>query len=50
MSTKFQAGLFFIGMGLGIALPAIPEPLTFLTPWLWILFILIGVILIVKSN
>ncbi|MDD4251209.1 MAG: hypothetical protein PHX27_03390 [Candidatus ainarchaeum sp.] len=50
MSTKFQAGLFMIGMGLGMALPSLPEPINFITPWLWILFIIIGVILLVKSN
>ncbi len=50
MSTRFQAGLFLIGIGLGIALPSLPEPITVLSPWLWILFILVGVILIVKSN
>jgi len=50
MAGKFHIGLFFIGIGLGLALPALPEQLAFLNPWLWIVFIVIGILLIIKGS
>ncbi len=50
MTSKVQAGLFLIGVGLGTALPAFPGPLELFRPWLWIILIIIGIILIIKSG
>ncbi len=50
MNPKFLAGLFMMGMGLGIALPSLPEPLSILNPWLWIILLTIGIILIIVST
>lgn len=48
--SKFQIGLFIIGMGIGLALPRLPAPLNVLDNWLWILFLIIGVILMIKGS
>jgi hypothetical protein len=50
MNGKFHIGLFLIGIGLGIALPSLPKEIAFLNPWVWIVFIVIGIILIIKGN
>jgi Kef-type K+ transport system membrane component KefB len=50
MAGKFHIGLFFIGVGLGMALPSLPKELAFLNPYLWIVFIVIGILLIIKGS
>lgn len=47
--SKFQIGIFLIGMGLGVALPSFPEPLNILNPWLWIILIVAGTALVIKN-
>lgn len=47
--SKFQAGIFLIGMGIGVALPSFPEPLNIITPWLWIILVIIGTALVIKN-
>jgi len=44
-----KAGLVIIGAGVGLALPSIPAPLNIIQPYLWIILIIIGVILIIKD-
>jgi len=44
-----KAGLVLIGAGLGMALPQLPSPVSMIQPFLWILLIVIGVILIIKD-
>jgi len=44
-----KAGLVLIGAGLGMALPSLPNPFNMIQPYLWILLIVIGVILIIKD-
>jgi hypothetical protein len=47
--SKFQAGIFLIGMGLGVAFPALPAPLNILDTWVWVILIIIGIILIIRN-
>lgn len=50
MTSRFQAGIFLIGMGIGVALPTLPAPLNIINSWVWILLIIVGVILLIKGN
>jgi hypothetical protein len=50
MTGKFMIGIFIIGLGIGSALPAIPQPLSILNQWLWIIFGVIGILLIIKGS
>lgn len=47
--SKFQIGIFMIGMGLGVAFPALPTPLNLIQPYLWVILIIIGMILIIRN-
>ncbi len=47
--SKFQAGIFLIGMGIGVALPSFPDPLSILNPWIWIILVIVGTALVIKN-
>lgn len=47
--SKFQAGIFLIGMGIGVALPSLPEPLAIINPWVWIILVIAGTALVIKN-
>jgi hypothetical protein len=49
MATSYHtAGLFLIGMALGSFL-SIPAPLNFVSPYIGMIFIVLGIILLVKG-
>jgi hypothetical protein len=50
MNNGSLAGIFCIGIGIGLGLPSLPAPLNVLNPWLWIIFGVVGIILIIKGN
>jgi len=53
MASMVSAGLFLIGVGIGTTIGQVlylPEQLAFIKPALWIILIVIGVILIIKSH
>jgi hypothetical protein len=51
MSTvRKQMGILLVGLGLGWGISfGLPEPLTFLQPYVWAVPIIIGIILIIKD-
>ncbi len=44
-----EAGLFLIGLGVGSYIPSLPAPLDVIQPFLGLIVILIGVLLMVKK-
>ena len=51
--AKIQMGLFLIGIGIGMVLSTvlpIPSDFAFIKPLLWLIFIIIGAILIINSS
>ncbi len=45
-----EAGLFLIGMGVGMYLPLLPEPISTVQPFLGIIVIVIGLLLMIKNK
>ena len=45
-----EAGLFLIGIGVGMYLPALPKPLNTIQPFLGLIVIIIGVLLMLKTK
>ena len=45
-----EAGLFLIGIGVGMYLPALPKPLNNIQPFLGLIIIIIGVLLMLKTK
>ena len=49
-TTKHQAGVALIGFGLGMAVNlSFPEPLNVINPYLWLIVVIIGFALIIKT-
>ena len=46
---KMAVGMFFIGISVGMYLPALPEPLGMLNPYLGIAFLVVAVALMIKG-
>jgi hypothetical protein len=44
-----EAGLFLIGVGVGMYLPSLPKPLGAIQPFLGLIIIIIGVLLMLKK-
>ena len=47
--SKFKIGLFLVGIGTGTLKPSIPAPLSMLNSWVWLVFIAIGFVFIIKG-
>lgn len=45
-----EAGLFLIGIGVGLYVPAMPKPIDVIQPFLGLIIILIGVMLLIKKS
>ncbi len=45
-----EAGLFLIGIGVGLYVPSLPSPIDVIQPFLGLIIILIGVILLIKKT
>ena len=45
-----EAGLFLIGIGVGMYLPTLPKPLLTIQPSLGLIVIIIGVLLMLQSK
>jgi len=44
-----EAGLFLIGLGVGMYVPTLPKPMDVIQPFLGLIVILIGVLLMIKK-
>lgn len=44
-----ELGMLFIGVAIGVIIPALPEPITIVQPFVWLIFFIIGVILLIKG-
>ncbi len=44
-----EAGLFLIGLGVGMYIPVLPKPINVIQPFLGLIVILIGVLLMIKK-
>ena len=42
-------GILLLGIGIGRYIPSLPEPLGFINPFIGLIFILLGVILVMKG-
>jgi len=45
-----EAGLFLIGMGVGTYMPLLPPPLNLVQPFLGLILVIIGVLLMIKNK
>jgi high-affinity Fe2+/Pb2+ permease len=50
MGSKRSGGLFLIGMGIGLAFPALPNELNMIKNILWLILILAGIFMIIKEG
>ncbi len=50
MGSRRSAGLFLVGMGVGIALPPLPNELNMVKNVFWLILILVGIFLIIKEG
>jgi hypothetical protein len=50
-TTQHQAGVFLIGLGLGMVLNVgfSSPPLNVINGWIWLIPVLIGIILVIKT-
>jgi len=44
-----EAGLFLIGLGVGTYIPTLPKPINVIQPFLGLVIILVGVLLLIKK-
>tara|TARA_Y100000310_G_scaffold59310_1_gene54656 strand:- start:80 stop:235 length:156 start_codon:yes stop_codon:yes gene_type:complete len=44
---KFAVAMLFLGMGIGNFIPALPEPISILDPFLGLVFLGIGVVFLI---
>jgi hypothetical protein len=44
-----EAGLFLIGLGIGMYVPTLPKPISVIQPFLGMIVILLGVLLLIKK-
>ena len=42
-------GLFMIGIGVGLYIPHLPEPASILQPFLGLIFVIIGILLMIRK-
>lgn len=50
MGSKRSTGLFFIGLGLGMAFPALPNELNMIKNIFWLILVLLGIFFIIKDG
>lgn len=44
-----EAGLFLIGLGVGMYVPTLPKPINVIQPFMGLIVILLGVLLLIKK-
>jgi len=45
-----EVGLFMIGIGVGLYIPNLPDPVTILQPFLGLIFVIIGILLMLRGK
>jgi hypothetical protein len=50
MGSKKAAGLFLIGLGLGMAFPTLPNELSMIRNIFWLILVLLGIFFIIKEG
>ena len=48
-SFNHNLGILFIGIGIGRYIPGLPDPVSFINPFIGLIFIVLGVILVMKG-
>ncbi len=48
MANK-DIGLFLIGIAIGSLIPNLPKPVDLFQPYVWLIFLVIGIVLLVRS-
>jgi hypothetical protein len=47
--TGKELGMLFLGLGIGSIIPSLPQPLTIIQPYLWVVFFVIAFVLFFKA-
>ena len=48
MANK-EIGMLLIGIAIGSMIPQLPRPVDLLQPYVWIVFLVIGIVLLIRS-
>jgi hypothetical protein len=49
MGDQHGLGMLFIGVAIGVIIPNLPAPLQIIQPFVWLIFFVIGVVLLIKG-